>query len=255
MEIALIPQRLSATTVSLVSRLLHVLTTLPVPNAHYSHLYRSKKPNISPTSQATNVVSRPAPASAPISTSVIATATTTKTHSRLSQSPSRMTTRSITSIRACIARCNRPDVTTRKRLAQDLPSNVATPPMKRLRSSQSEMNDDDEFDRLKKFLQTFAKEINVELKIWIENKLKENLTLFTDEFYRIVMEIFYSRANVILPFVKNLHPHEDSLKILMKFVENQSKEFSSKFLSKLKRSFEIELEQKTIVSQRLKILK
>ena len=110
-------------------------------------------------------------------------------------------TRSLTSIRACIARCNRSEVPSRKRPAKIRPLSHHWNGFDQFRVTPPTTSSID----WRNFFTPSAENSTSKLKTWIEKKVQENATSFIEEFYRLVMEIFYSRANVILPLGKNLH--------------------------------------------------
>ena len=167
---------------------------------------------------------------------------------RISHSPAHVQTRSLSSIRACIARCNKPSttVTTKKRTTTE--SIISPPPTSKRRKN--------EYDLIEKYLHSFSKEINEELKEFLEEKLHENLSLFIDRFCSIINELLFNKCNLILLQIKKLHPYEESIQILLKYINSKSLTFQQSFIQKLNQSFEFEIKQQSQISHnRIQILK
>ncbi|CAF0787771.1 unnamed protein product [Adineta steineri] len=210
--------------ISIISRLLHVLTNLPVkplslplpyPSGKRKRKSVTKKSSIIPTRQTSNPVPPPAPI--------------------------RMQTRSLNSIRSCIARCNQPKTITKKRTATEI---ISSPPKpsKRIKSTTTQQTHN-EYDLIIKFLNSFSKEINNELSQFIEQKLNDDVLLLNDNIYRIISELLINKCNMILPFIKQLHPYEESIKILLIYIHSKSSRFQQYFLTKLNQTFEYETKQ------------
>jgi hypothetical protein len=165
-----------------------------------------------------------------------------------------MQTRSLNSIRACITRCNQPTIRTRKRTATEL---ILPPPPtipKRMKSIKLEQTTN-EYDSVNRFINLFSKEINDELNKIIERKLHDDILLFNDNLYRILSELMINKCDVILPLVKQLHPYEESIKILLTYIHSKSSIFQQHFTTKLNQIFEYEIKQQPISNNRIKILK
>jgi hypothetical protein len=174
---------------------------------------------------------------------------------RISRSPTRMQTRSLNSIRSCIARCNQPKTVTKKRTATELLSSSPPPSnAKRRKSTRIEQNNN-EYDLIKKFINSFSKEINDELRNILEHKLNEDILLFNDNIYRILSELMINKCDIILQLVKKLHPYEESIRILLSYINSKSTLFQQHFITKLNQSFEYEIKQQQISNNRIKILK
>ncbi|CAF4327943.1 unnamed protein product, partial [Adineta steineri] len=175
----------------------------------------TKKSSIIPTRQSSNPVPPPAPI--------------------------RMQTRSLNSIRSCIARCNQPKTITKKRTATEI---ISSPPKpsKRIKSTTTQQTHN-EYDLIIKFLNSFSKEINNELSQFIEQKLNDDILLLNDNIYRIISELLINKCNMILPFIKQLHPYEESIKILLIYIHSKSSRFQQYFLTKLNQTFEYETKQ------------
>ncbi len=163
-----------------------------------------------------------------------------------------MQTRSFNSIRACIARCNQPTTVTKKRTTTELIS--PTPISKRMKLNKIEQNKN-EYDLINQFLNSFSKEINDQLRKMLERKLHEDIALFIDDIYRIFSELMMNKCDMILPLVKELHPYEESIKILLAYINNKSSLFQQHFIKKLNQTFEYEIKQQPIYDDRIKILK
>jgi hypothetical protein len=171
--------------------------------------------------------------------------------SQLVCSPNRMRTRSLTSIRACIAQCNRLTSRTNKRTATTtlLPVNN-----KRMKTSQ-QVTSHDEYDRFRRFLYQSLNEIDDVMRKLIESKLMENTSLFADHIYQLVSELMLNNCDSIVPLVKYLHPYENSMKLLLAGINSKSTVFQECFLKKLKQTFDYEIKQQTISTSRIKLLK
>ena len=224
-----------------IHRLLHTLTILPV------------KPLILPIPFPLKKRKRKAVVKKPSVT------LSRQPSTRISRSPTRMQTRSLNSIRACISRCNQPKTATpKKRTAAEVISSSPPPPSntKRRKSTRIEQNTN-EYDLIKKFINSFSKEINDELRKIIEQKLIEDISLFNENFYQIISELIINKCDIILPLVKNLHPYEESIKILLTYINSKSSIFQQHFFTKLNQSFEYEIkqQQQQISNNRIKILK
>ncbi|CAF3583627.1 unnamed protein product [Rotaria sordida] len=178
----------------------------------------------------------------------------------ISRSSNRIQTRSLNSIRTCIARCNQPTTVNRKRTATE--SILSLPPMpKRMKSIRIEQqkknnnnNNNNEYDLIIKFLNSFSKEINDDLKKFLQQKLHENILLFNDNIYRIFSDLMIYKCDIILSLVKNLHSYEESIKLLLVYIHSQSSVFQQHFITKLKQAFEFEIKQQQISNNRIKIL-
>jgi hypothetical protein len=221
--------------ISTIYRLLNVLTNLPV------------KPLILPISSPLRKRKRKSvvkKSSVPLSR---------QTSNQISRSPNRMQTRSLNSIRACIARCNQPTAkTTRKRTTTEL---ISPPPIsKRIKSRKTEENNN-EYDLINQFLNKFSKEINDELGNLLQEKLHDDISLFNDNIYRIISELMINKCDIILPLVKQLHPYEESIKILLEYINSKSSIFQEYFIKKLNQIFEYEIKQQQISNNRIIILK
>jgi len=166
-----------------------------------------------------------------------------------------MQTRSLNSIRACIARCNQPIKETKKRTTTELISSSSPPTSKRIKSQKTEENKNNSYDLIKKFLHSFSKEINDELKNILEEKLQEDISLFNDNIYRIISELMINKCDIILPLIKHLHPYEESIKILLEYINSKSSIFQQHFINKLNQTFQYEINQQQIINDRIKILK
>ncbi len=173
---------------------------------------------------------------------------------RISRSPNRMQTRSFNSIRACIARCNQPAIASKKRTTTELLSSSPPPILKRMKSTKIQQNNN-EYDLINQFLNSFSKEINDELGNILQQKLHEDISLFTDNIYRILSELMINKCDIILPLVKQLHPYEESIKILLVYINSKSSIFQQHFITKLNQIFEYEIKQQPISNNRIKILK
>ena len=177
-----------------------------------------------------------------------------QTSNRISRSPTRMQTRSLNSIRACITRCNQPITRSTKRTATELISPPSTIAAKRMKSIKTEQTNK-EYDLVNQFINLFSKEINDELNNIIERKLHDDILLFNDNIYRIVSELMINKCDIILPLVKHLHPYEESIKILLSYINTKSTIFQQHFITKLNQVFEYEIKQQQISNNRIKILK
>lgn len=123
-----------------------------------------------------------------------------------------------------------------------------------MKPSTSEMPQD-EYAPLKKFLHTFAKEINTDLKTMIERKLTEDSSLFIDHLNRLITEIIMGKGDILLPLVKQLHPFEETLRILFTYMNSKSTVFQQNFLQQSKQAFVHQIQEKQASSKPLKTLK
>ncbi|CAF3361589.1 unnamed protein product [Rotaria sp. Silwood1] len=223
--------------ISFINRLLNTLINLPVKPLILPMPYPLRK------RKRKTVVDKP---------SVIRPKQTPK---RISRSSNRMQTRTLNSIRTCIARCNQPTIVNRKRTATELISELPPIPkrMKSTRTQQQQQNSN-EYDLIIKFLNSFSKEINDDLQKFLQQKLHEDILLFNDNIYRIFSDLMMYRCNIILPLVKNLHRYEESIKLLLVYIHSQSSVFQQHFITKLKQAFEFEIKQQQISNNRIKIL-
>jgi hypothetical protein len=172
---------------------------------------------------------------------------------RMPRSPNRMQTRSFNSIRACIARCNQPAIASKKRTTTELLSSSPPPILKRMKSTKIQQNNH-EYDLINQFLNSFSKEINDKLGNILQQKLHEDISLFSDNIYRILSELMINKCDIILPLVKQLHPYEESIKILLVYINSKSSIFQQHFINKLNQTFEYEIKQQ-ISNNRIQILK
>jgi hypothetical protein len=161
-----------------------------------------------------------------------------------------MQTRSLNSIRSCIARCNQPIKEVKKRTTTELPIS------KRIKFQKTEENKN-LYNLITKFLNSFSKEINDELKNNLEEKLQEDISLFNDNIYQIISELMINKCDIILPLIKHLHPYEESIKILLGYINSKSSIFQQYFINKLNQTFQYEInqQQQQILNDRIKILK
>jgi len=176
-----------------------------------------------------------------------------RSSNRIPRSPNRMQTRSFNSIRARIARCNQPTIVSKKRTTTELLSSSPPPILKRMKSTKIQQNNN-EYDLINQFLNSFSKEINDELENILQQKLHEDISLFTDNIYRILSELMINKCDIILPLVKQLHPYEESIKILLVYINSKSSIFQQHFINKLNQTFEYEIKQQ-ISNNRIQILK
>ena len=163
---------------------------------------------------------------------------------------SRMQTRSLTSIRSCIARCNRPSskVSQKRSAPEPNPTIVVS---KRQKPSPSNTDT----DQLVKFLRVSSNVLNEALKKWIDDKLHGTVSVFLDDFHRAITEMVINRCDIILPFVQRLHPSEESLKLLLRYIQKESSTFQSNLLEKLKQDWNSEVEIRPVINNRIKIIK
>ena len=173
---------------------------------------------------------------------------------RLSRSPNRMETRSLSSIRARIARCNQPTTIPKKRTTTESISPSSTPSAKRRKPSQIEPKNN-ESDSIMKFLNSSSKEMSEELKKIVQKKLHENYSVFIDDSYRILMELMKKKCNIKDSLVKQFHPYEETIRILLTFIPSQSVIFQEDWIKKLNQTFEHEIKQVKISHDQVKILK
>ncbi|CAF2731689.1 unnamed protein product [Rotaria sp. Silwood2] len=173
---------------------------------------------------------------------------------QISRSSNRMQTRSLNSIRTCIARCNQPTPVNRKRTATELISSLPPIP-KRMKSTRIEQQKyHNEYELIIKFLNSFSKEINDDLRKFLQQKLHEDILLFNDNIYRIFSDLMIYKCDIILPLVKNLHAYEESIKLLLVYIHSQSSVFQQHFITKLQQAFEFEIKQQQISNNRIKVL-
>lgn len=229
---------------SIILRLLNIVTNLPVKPLILPLPFSSKK------RKRTSVVKKPSVPLTRQTSTQISRSPTRQTSTRISRSPTRMPTRSLTSIRARIARCNQPSVSTTKRTTTEIIS--PTPTSKRIKFEKKQ----NDYDLINQFLNSFSKEINDKLRESLEQKLHEDLSLFNDNIYRIISELMINKCDMILPLVKQLHPYEESIKILLECINNKSSIFQQYFIKKLNQTFEYETKQpQQISNNRIRILK
>jgi hypothetical protein len=234
---------------SIISRLLTILTILPVKPLHLSVPLRSRKrKHPAVVIKPSVTLSRP-----PLSSQISRSPTPIPHPSNpIPHSSNRMQTRSLNTIRACIARCNKPTAIAQKRTATE--SISPSPIPKRVKSTRIEEKKN-EYDVFAKFITSSSKEMNDELRKIIEIKLHDDISLLIDHLYRIVSDLMITKCEMILPLVKHLHPYEESIKILFIFINSQSAVFQHQFITKFNQIFEYEIKQKHICNNRIKVLK
>jgi hypothetical protein len=169
---------------------------------------------------------------------------------RLSRSPTRMQTRSLSAIRTRIARCNQPTTITKKRTTTESISPSSTPSTKRSKTEQNT----NEYDWINKFLNLSSQKINDELGDNLQRKLHD-MPSFIDNLYRILSEFMIKKCKIELTRDEKLQPYEKSIIVLLKFIHNQSSIFQNNFIEKLNQTFAYEIQQKPMSNDRIKILK
>jgi hypothetical protein len=169
---------------------------------------------------------------------------------RLSRSPTRMQTRSLSAIRTRIARCNQPTTITKKRTTTESISPSSTPSTKRSKTEQNT----NEYDGINKFLNLSSQKINDELGDNLQRKLHD-MPIFIDNLYRILSEFMIKKCKIELTRDEKLQPYEKSIIVLLKFIHNQSSIFQNNFIQKLNQTFAYEIQQKPMSNDRIKILK
>ncbi|CAF2139577.1 unnamed protein product [Rotaria magnacalcarata] len=226
-------QPLKPFQISVITRLLHVLTELPVKPLTFRIPYPSQK------RKEKVVVSKP-----PVIRSERIPPT----------SSNRMQTRSFNSIRSCIARCNQPAIVNRKRTATE--SMASLPPIpKRMKSIRNEQQiQTNEYDLIHKFIDSLSKEINDDTRNFLQRKLHEDILLFNDNIYRIFSDLMFSKCDIILLLVKELHVYEESIRTLLVYIHSQSSVFQQHFITKLTQAFEFEIQKQSIQHNQIKIL-
>ncbi|CAM4897953.1 unnamed protein product [Rotaria socialis] len=226
-------QPLKPFQISVITRLLHVLTELPVKPLTFPMPYPSRK------RKDKIAVSKPR---------VIRPERIPPTSSN------RMHTRSFNSIRSCIARCNQPTTANRKRTATE--SIASLPPIpKRMKSIRNEQQiQTNEYDLIHKFIDSLSKEINDDTRNFLQRKLNENILLFNDNIYRIFSDLLFSKCDIILLLVKELHAYEESIRTLLVYIHSQSSVFQQHFITKLTQAFEFEIKKQSIQHNQIKIL-
>ena len=223
------PSPLKSSHIEIVSRLLRMLTTLPIkpvplPISLPSRTTRKRKAAV--IKPAVPLLRQPSTPMSPV--------------------PTRMQTRSLNAIRTCIARCNRPTASTRKRPTLESPPPVA----KRMRPTI------DEYHIVDQFFHRSSNDISDPLKNFLERKLQEDIVELSDHLYRLVGDMMMKKCDMILPLVKHLHPHEESTKVLLMHLNSKSTVFHQSFLPKLNQAFDDAIRQSsTISNNHLKILK
>ena len=176
------------------------------------------------------------------------------TSTRTIRSSKPMQIRSLNSIRTCIARCNQ-STTTRTRKRTSTESILSLPSIsKRMKSTHIESTNND-YDSINKFIYSFSKEINDDIKKYLQQKLNEDILLFSNTLYRIFSESMISKCDIILPLNKYFHPYEVSIKTLLVHIHSQSSIFQHHFITKLNQIFSSEIKHQQICHSRVKILK
>ena len=169
-----------------------------------------------------------------------------------------MQTRSLNTIRSCLARCNQPVTNIRKRTATLALAPISSAPStapKRMKSMKIEQSTN-EYGSIMKFLNCSSKQINDEVGQMIERKLQEDTSLFNDHIYRITSELMINKCSIILPLVNQLHPYEESIQVLLTFINSKSTIFSKHFIAKLNQTFEYDVKQdQSTTHKHIKILK
>lgn len=219
--------------ITIITRLLNTLIHLPIKPLVFPIPYHSRKRKL----KAKVVVNKP---SAITSTTI-------------PRSSNRMPTRSLTAIRACIARSNQAVPVSRKRTATQSISSL--PPIPKRRKTTKSEPHENEYDRINKFINSFAKQIDEDLKKVLQQKLNEDILSFHDNLYRTFSELMVYKCDIILPLVKTLHPCEESIKLLLQYIHSQSTVFQQHFITKLKQTFEYEIKQQNPCNKRIKIIK
>ncbi|CAF0901418.1 unnamed protein product [Adineta ricciae] len=231
--------RLKPLQLSIITRLLNVLTNLPV------------KPLTLPTSFPTRKRKRRVSVKKP-SVPLPRPPTNPTSHS-----PVRMQTRSLNTIRSCLARCNQPVTNIRKRTATSALASTSSVPStapKRMKSMKIEQSAN-EYDSITKFLNSLTKQIHDEVGQMIERKLHEDTSLFNDHIYRIISELMINKCSIILPLVNQLHPYEESIQVLLTFINSKSTTFPKHFIAKLNQTFEYDVKQhQSTIHKRIKTL-
>lgn len=231
------PPALKPFQIATITRLLNVLVNLPVEPLALPPLRRPQKR-----------------ARKAIATKPLAVRPQPTTPIRAPRSPTRMQTRSLSSIRACIARCNKPAAGTRKRAAAEQTS-VSPPKIPKRMKSTTPNESANNADPIESFLLSLSKDIHADLTELIERKRNENMTSFYDHVYDLVTELLFSKCDVILPLVKQLHPYEESVKVLLTCINSKPAMFQQHFHGKLNRAFESEVKQQAQISHaRVKIV-
>ncbi|CAF0961905.1 unnamed protein product [Adineta ricciae] len=217
--------RLKPLQLSIITRLLNVLINLPVKPLTLPTSFPTRK-----RKRRVSVKKPPIPLPRPPSNPT--------THS-----PVRMQTRSLNTIRSCLARCNQPVTNIRKRtatLALAPTSSASSTAPKRMKSMKIEQSTN-AYDSITKFLNSLSKQIHDEVGQMIEQKLQEDTSLFNDHIYRIISELMINKCSIILPLVNQLHPYEESIQVLLSFINSKSTIFSKHFIAKLNQTFEYDV--------------
>ena len=224
------PSSLKSSHAEIVSRLLRMLTTLPIKPVPLPILLPSR----STRKRKADVIK---PAIVPLR----------QPSTPISPVPTRMQTRSLNAIRTCIARCNRPTASTGKRAVRESTSPVS----KRMKPTI------DEYQIVEQFLHRSSNDISDPLKNFLERKLQEDIVEFSNHLYGLISEVMMKKCDTILPLVKHLHPHEESTKVLLVHLNSKSTVFHQHFLPKLNQAFDDTVKQSSAThsNNRVKILK
>ena len=222
---------------TVINRLLHTLTTLPIKPlvlpSSYPRLKR-KRQSVVPKQSAPPPV--PASPSRPM--------------------PITRSTRSLNSIRACIARCNKPAQTTQqKRTTTTTTADVHTSPISKRRKPNSvEPKPSNSYDLIDKYLENSSKDLNEQLREFLDENLQNHLSILIDRLHEILDDFLVKKCDIILVQVTKLHSYEESIEVLFKYIHSKSSSFLKDFLMKLNQKFEFENQERKRSNKRIQIL-
>ena len=222
---------------TVINRLLHTLTTLPIKPlvlpSSYPRLKRKRQSVVPKQSPAPPV---PASPSHPM--------------------PITRSTRSLNSIRACIARCNKPAQTTQqKRTTTTTTADVHTSPISKRRKPNSvEPKPSNSYDLIDKYLENSSKDLNEQLREFLDENLQNHLSILIDRLHEILDDFLVKKCDIILVQVTKLHSYEESIEVLFKYIHSKSSSFLKDFLMKLNQKFQFEIQQAQRSNKRIQIL-